>query len=473
MSEFVVLGLLIQVIALGLLFAKLGRTWHRHLGAIFILMAVLYHGVSEISIACFPNRDPYRSLFDPKYLGQFVLLISVAILVFTIAYVWAIGKRRGPALPTDRLDAALTKRIFDYRLMILITAPLLILSLGGQGYMSNGGLQGGAGVGAMLGLTQQFFSLGVVLSGFGLVMRFGRRWIVRVVVVQSFILALMGQRMPILIAAVVLIYALSRLGMEPERRGVVFGLVLLILFAWVITAARGAEGRYNASSGTSTRLTFLTTGFSNLFSSSTGQEMAATLAYRLDGNSYGAISLEVLDNGSSPVGLTPLKNDVLLAIPSFLNPNKDRTPVEDRDEKLYVERNLPIPELATSASSQIDILPTQLGGLTGILGPIGLIFASLVLGLAFAALDRWLRRGMGPVRMLVSLGMLYCVLDYEGSWDTYTTTARGILLLLALMGSILGIRQLAQRANRSVWYHPSLPTGSMESVNEAQSRGPS
>jgi hypothetical protein len=446
MSEFLVLGLLIQVIALGLLFAKLGRTWHRHLGAIFILMAVLYHGLSEIFIAWFPNRDPYRSLFDLRYLGQFVLLVSVAILVFTIAYVSAIGKRPARALPTDTPDAALTKRIFDYRLMILITAPLLILTLGGQGYLSNGGLQGGAGVGATLGLTQQFFILGVVLSGFGLVTRFGRRWIFPVVVVQSFILALVGQRMPILIAAVMLVYALSRLGMKPKRRGVVFGLVLLILFAWAITAARGAQGRYNTTSSGSTRLTFLTTGFSNLFSSSTGQEIATTLAYRLDGNSYGAMSLQALGNGSSPVGFTPLKNDVLLAIPSFLNPNKDRTPVEDRDEKLYVERNLPIPELATSASTEIDILPTQLGGLTGILGPIGLIFAALALGLAFAALDRWLRRGMGPMRMLVSLGVLYCVLDYEGSWDTYTVTARGILLLLALMGLILAIRHLTRHA---------------------------
>ena len=352
-------------------------------------------------------------------------------------------------MPTDTPDVALTKRIFDYRLMILITAPLLILSLGGQGYLSNGGLQGGAGVGATLGVTQQFFLLGVVLSGFGLVMRLGRRWIVRVVVVQSFVLALMGQRMPILIGAGMLIYALSLLGIKPKRRGVVFGLVLLVLFAWAITAARGAEGRYNTTSSWSTRLTFLTTGFSSLFSSSTGREIAATLAYRLDGNSYGAMSLEALDNGSSPVGFTPLKNDVLLAIPSFLNPNKDRTPVEDRDEKLYVEQHLPIPELETSASTQIDILPTQLGGLTGILGPIGLIFAALALGLAFAAVDRWLRRGMGPVRMLLSLGMLYCVFDYEGSWDTYTTTARGILLLLAVMGLILAIRAIDPACNRS------------------------
>src|SRR5664280_1304105 len=157
MSDFVVLGLLIQIVALALLFAKLGRTWFRHLGAIFILMAVLYHVVGEIFIALFPSGNPYRLLFDPKYEGQFVLLVSMAILVLTIAYVWAIGKRPGPVPPAETPGAALTKRIFDYRLMLLVTGPLLILTLGGQGYGSNGGLQGGASVGVTLGLTQQYF----------------------------------------------------------------------------------------------------------------------------------------------------------------------------------------------------------------------------------------------------------------------------------------------------------------------------
>jgi hypothetical protein len=387
-------------------------------------------------------------LFEPKYVGRFVLLVSVAILVFTIAYVWAIGTRPGPVLPAESSDAALTKRTFDYRLMILVTAPLLILTLGGQGFDSNGGLSGGTSVGTTLGLTKQFFILGIVLSGFGLVMRFGQRWTVYVLVVQSLILALLGERLIIVSGAVMLIYALSRMGMKLDRRHAVVGLVLLGLFAWSITAARGFEGRYNVTSSASVRLTFLTTGLTNLFSSSTGHEIAYTLGFRLDGNSYGAMSLEALANGSAPVGFTPLKNDALLAIPSFLNPSKDESNVEDRSEKLYVEENLPIPELQTSPGVYQDILPTQLGGLTGILGPSGLVLAALALGLGFAALDRWLRRGLGPMRMIISLGVLYSVLDYEGSWDTYTVTARGILLLLAFMGFILAIKQSTQRALR-------------------------
>jgi hypothetical protein len=446
MSGLVILGLLIQLVALVLLFKRLGGTWYRHLGAIFILIAVLYHGISEIFISLLPSQDTYRSLFEPKYVGQFVVLISVAILVFTIVYVWAIGPRPGPVSRADTPDAALTRQVFDYRLMFLITAPLLILTLGGQGFDSGGGFTGGAGVGTTLGLTEQYFVLGIVLSGFGFVMRFGGRWAVPVLIVQSLILALVGERLVIVTGALMLVYALARMGTKLKRAHVVVGLVVLALFAWAITAARGAEGRYAQSSGASVRLSFVTTGISHLFSSSTGQEIAYTLGYRLDGDSYGAMSIQALDNGSSPVGFTPLKNDLLLAIPSFLDPTKDQSNIENRSEKQYVEENLPIPELQTSPGVYTDILPTQLGGLTGILGPTGLIFAALALGLGFAALDRWLRRGVGPTRMLISLGVLYSVLDYEGSWDSYTTTARGILLLVAILLPILAIKQAARSA---------------------------
>lgn len=464
MSTLVVLGLLIQLVALVLLFNKLGHTWYRHLGAIFILIAVLYHGISEIFISLFSSQDTYRTLFEPKYVGQFVLLISVAILVFTIAYVWAIGTRPGPVLVADTPGAALTRQVFDYRLMFLITAPLLILTLGGQGFDSGSGLTGGA-VGTTLGLTEQYFVLGIVLSGFGFVMRFGGRWAVPVLIAQSLILALVGERLVIITGALMLIYALARMGTKLKRTHVVVGLVTLALFAWAITAARGAEGRYAQSSGASVRLSFITTGMSHLFSSSTGEEFAYTLGYRVDGDSYGAMSLQALDYGSSPVGLTPLKNDLVLAIPSFLDPTKDQSTVEDRSDKLYVEMNLPIPELQSSAGVYTDILPTQLGGLTGMLGPTGLLFAALALGLGFAALDRWLRRGVGPARMLVSLGVLYSVLDYEGSWDSYTTTARGILLLVALLLPIVAIKQAAQSA------HPRLSSSDYRMVSLAQGTG--
>ena len=444
MSELVIFGLFIQACALVLLFARLRQGWFRYLGAIFILMAVFYHGVSEIFAALFPEVDSYRSLFGPAYADQFILLVSTAILAFTVAYCCAIGRKRQVSPAADPHAVAVTASIFDYRVLLLVTGPLLVLTLGGQGYASNGGLNSGTGVGTVLGLTEQFFILGVMLSGLGLIIRFGQRWFLPVLGAQSLLLALVGERRAILVGAVMLVCALARMGLKIRRRQAYACVALLLVIAWAVTAARGAEGRYASTSGASVRLTFLTTGVSHLFSASTGEEIVYTLGYRLDGDSYGAMSLEALASGSSPVGLTPLKNDVLLAIPSFLYPQKDQSNVADRSEKLYVEENLPIPELQTSPGVYIDILPTQLGGLTGILGPVDMICAAFILGLAFAALDRWLARRLGPMRMLIFLGFLYSVLDYEGSWDTYTTTARGIFLLIIFLAPIVALKQYAQ-----------------------------
>lgn len=435
-------GLLIQFLALLILFARLGRSWFRHLGAIFIAMAILYHGVGEILIALFPGEDPYRSLFDISFVGQFVLIVSVAILLFTVVYVWVLGEKTKAPIPPDGPAGAITKRVFNYRLMALVTFPLLLLTLSGNGYGSNGGIQGG-GVGTTVGLSQQFFILGSVLTGFGLVIRFGRRWLLPVVLIQSGVLALTGERLPIVFGVVMLIFALAEFGIKPKRRDVVIGLTVLLLFGWALTAARGVEGRFSTTSGTSLRLSFLSTGVENLFSSTTWQQLAFTLGYRLDGNSYGAMELQALRSGGSPVGVTPLKNDILLAVPSFLNPNKDSGDIGSRVEKIYVEEHLPIPELLIGDTGTYgDILPTQLGGLLGILGEGGMLAGALFLGLMFALFDRWLHRNLGPVRVLLSLGALYCILDYEGSWDTWTTTMRGIIILVVLIGGLLGVHRL-------------------------------
>ncbi len=78
-------------------------------------------------------------------------------------------------------------------------------------------------------------------------MRFGDRWTVPVLVAQSAVLALVAERLLIITGALMLIYALSRMGTRLKRNHVVVGLVLLALFGWAITAARGAEGRYAQS----------------------------------------------------------------------------------------------------------------------------------------------------------------------------------------------------------------------------------
>jgi hypothetical protein len=430
----IVLGLLLQGSALILLFRRLRRDWVRHIGAVFILLAVLYHGANEIILGLFPGYDPYRPLVDPTtYVGMFVLWVSVAILMFTVAYLAALGHKPAP-IPQADIDRqwARSARFFDWRIMLVAAVPLMVVSLGGQTSTAliNAPQQG---VAATVGLANQYFLLALVLASFGIVTRFGRRWIIPVVMVQSLLVAAIAQRAVILFAAALLLYAMSRVGIRLKRRQLAFFAGIAVILTLAITSARASEGRLATTSGDSLRFGFLVAGLGQIGSPIAWHQVAADLGYRFDGNSFGALELEALDRGFPPLGTIPLQNDLLLAVPSFLNPNKDSSDLGTRVEKVYAEEHLGLSEFQIAPGEWLDILPTQLGTITGYWGPWGILGAAILLGLVFGRADRWLLRTVSPVRLLLALGLLYCALDYEGSFETYTVTFRGILLLLAVV----------------------------------------
>ncbi len=448
MDLLILSGLAIQLVALILLFRRLGHTWFTHIGAVFITLAMAYHGLNEILLWCFPDRDVYRLLVSTAYVSQFVLWISVAILLLTLAYLASLG--RSPETPsraeTDE-QLARIRRVFDWRLMLIVATPLIVLTVAGQYYAT--GATTGSGVAQPLdfgaGLALQFLLLAIMFATFGLICRFGIRWLLPALSVQSTILALLGERLQILVTAALLLYALARVGISIKRWQLGLGLAVLVLVAVVLTSARAAEGRILTTAGTSLRFDFLAAGVVNIGSSNTRDLVAADLGYRLDGNSFGAMELQALDNGSPSLGPAPLWNDLLLAVPSLLNPDKNASSVETRSEKQYAETYLSLPLREVYLGVFQDILPTQLGATMGFWGPGGMLVVALFLGAVFGIVDRWLLRRLSPTRLLIGVALLSCVLFYERSWDTYSVTFRGILLLLPLIWMIQ-----ARRPSRSL-----------------------
>jgi hypothetical protein len=112
---------------------------------------------------------------------------------------------------------------------------------------------------------------------------------------------------------------------------------------------------------------------------------------------------------------------------------------------LWAEEHLALPPRALSNAG---FIPTEVGGSMGYFGPWAVLAISLLLGFAFGWIDRWLRRGVDPGRILVGLGLLYCVLDYEGSWDTYTITFRDIAVLLVAAWGFQSVRAVVERDGR-------------------------
>jgi len=306
------------------------------------------------------------------------------------------------------------------------------------------------------GVSMQFLLPAIVFTSLGVVTRFGTRWYLPVLLVQSALLVgLTAERLAVLVAAGMLLYALAQLNIFLKSSQLALLVAAFVGVGLVLTAARAAEGRIATTSGADLRIAFLAKGIANVGSSATRDAVAADLGYRLDGNSFGALELQSLASGSHPLGITPLRNDLLLAIPTLFNPSKNLSPVEMRNEKAYAETYLHIPlppeymldptgRYVIRPGVHLDILTTQLGVTMGYWGPIGLLIIAIFLGVVFSVSDRWIMRHLSPSRLLVGVGLVSCVLYYETSWETYSITFRGILLLLPLVWLVQRFRTSTQ-----------------------------
>ena len=220
----IAIGLTIQVIALVVLFQRLGRTWLTHIGAIFIVIAVLYHGVTEVFLWMFPGYDIYRSWVSADYVGQFVVWISVAILMCTLTYIWVLGRQDAAERPHASASEVLSiTRFFDWRLMLVVAIPLVALSVNGQGYLSNGDPQATSGVAVEYWYRPAIPSVrhrarscridGSFRSSIRSADNCGKCGVV----------ALLGQRAVIVWTVALTLYALARLGIRISKWGAVAG----------------------------------------------------------------------------------------------------------------------------------------------------------------------------------------------------------------------------------------------------------
>ena len=90
-------------------------------------------------------------------------------------------------------------------------------------------------------LAATFLVVLVVLAVFGLLGRYGMKWFVPGLIVQSVLLAAAGERLPVVAGAVALIVLLAHVGMRPSRRQVMLSLALTMATVLGITGYRGVS----------------------------------------------------------------------------------------------------------------------------------------------------------------------------------------------------------------------------------------
>src|SRR5680860_1255550 len=207
------------------------------------------------------------------------------------------------------------------------------------------------------------------------------------------------------VGAVLVLYGAIRLNVQLPRKSLVAALLLLVLIGATISSARAVSGResFLANHTAGDRLAALADGFVALPTAHSRQATVDAFAGRFDGNTFGALVGAGLDAGRPPVGFATVRNDVLLTVPSFLNPAKLDAPIEQRNEDAYFVKHFGL-HFGT------DYLPGLFGFMLGYLGKIGLPVLAALFGILFAFLDRWLLRRVNRARLLISFGLMESVL---------------------------------------------------------------
>ena len=442
LSCSVLLGLTLQAIAIVLVVVRLRGRVATHLGAIFILLAVTYHGLGEILIMLIPGRDFVRALLVPAEINSWMMVISPAILLLTVAYLIALGHPTVvPNEPSVQAEREHTARFFEWRLMLAIALPLAVLGLrAGQVGGTQTNVQGlqvttGLSAGLPVGLVTQFYPLALVIASFSIVSRFGKRALLPTLALQSALLLREDSRLDIVIAAVMLLFLLLRYGIRYTRKQIVIFAAVIIIAVVDISAARSPTGASDAN-GTAASLKRDLAAFGHLFGANTRTEIAYTLGYHLDGNSFGALEFAAIRNGAPPLGLAPVRDDILVAVPSFLSPDKLNTSIEARVEKDLAVRQFAIIGLSNGDGSYRDFLPSELGSFVGYYGQGGLFFFAATMGITLGLADRFLRSHYGPKALAFSVGLAYLVLNYQSDRLIWFTTLRGVLVIVATVWAV-------------------------------------
>ena len=243
MSATLLAALVLQLVSVCLLRARLGRRWLSRPFTLFVLMATVFHGVSEVLIHTVAARDFSRSprwSIEQSYIDDAALVVSVGLLVAVLGYLAPLNPCASSPPEPATVGPALWP--LDWRITGLAAVPLLAATVSGNGYGNHYAYSPTLSA-TLIGLSNAFLVILVVLTAFSFVLKYGRRWLIPVLAAQSAVLAVSGQRSELFVGAIVLLVLLYHVDIRLSRRAVAIALSVATVAALGITSARESVGR--------------------------------------------------------------------------------------------------------------------------------------------------------------------------------------------------------------------------------------
>lgn len=443
MTVSVLTGLALQAIAAAIVHVAIRGQWLRRPGAILLAMALLGHGITELMQWAWPGRNPFRRYISQGALDDWVLLASAAVLTYAIAYALTVRSLKPVYRVADGPNYLEGLRL---RWTVLATVPLLVLTWQGRGALQPvaPGQVASREHYASTGIAGEFLVPLVAVVGSIVLVRYGTRWLMPLLVAQGIVLVVAGTRSMIVTACLLSLVGAALCGIRPSRRQTGAIIVLVMFFTFLISATRAEVGRetFTADQGASQRLDGLGQGLVSIASAKSREAILDDLVYRFDSNTYGTMVLESIRRNTPPVGLETAANSIMLVVPSFLAPTKLSSTVETRNEEAFLDRRFGIPQ-------NVDWLPSIFGSMLGWFGPWGLFVLAVVLGLALGAGETFALRRSTTARWILAMGLAQSALLYAAGAQNFIVVLRGPLLIVAFFGASRAISR-AIRSARTV-----------------------
>lgn len=443
MTASVLIGLLLQAVAVWLVHVAIAGRWFDHVGAILLGVAVAGHGGSEVVQAVFPGRNPFRSFVTQAAIDNWVVLVSCAILAYAVGYA-AVVSRPACGLPASGDRTGYVEGL-KLRWIVVCAAPLAVATFQGRGALqpTAPGQAAPRDHYMLTGLASQYLVLLLALIGVVIMVRYGARWIAPVAAGQVAVVSTVGARSAIVTVCVLTVFGAAMCGVRLPRRQIALVAVVAALFAITISSARDVSGRapWQADSNAQQRITALVDGAEHLAAGDGTEAILDDFVYRLDFNTFGALVLDGLNRNRPGVGAVTVRNNLLLGVPSFLNPDKLATTVEDRNEEAFISARFGL-------DTRFDWLPGVFGTVVAYWGAAGLLVIALLFGLAMANAQTVIGRAASPWRLVLAIGLAQCALLYEGGPAVYVTQFRGAVTVVAVLLVLRWTRPLLPHLRR-------------------------
>ncbi|RAO54517.1 hypothetical protein [Micromonospora saelicesensis] len=436
----VAIGLAIQVTSVVMVHLAIRGDWMRRPGALMLLVAVLFHGVTEVMQSLWPDRNFFRTYVGQEVIDDWVLLVSGAIAVYACTYALVVRQPRVRPTSHAKPEAGLEGLRLPW--LLLLAAPLLVATWQGKGAVQplapvNAGADIPERGGVLVDLAGEFLVPVMAILAAVVLVRWGTRWMLPVLVVESALLAMAGTRAMIVFAAVLTLVGAALHGVRPSRKQFAMLMVMVAAFTALISSTRAVAGRevFDAGQGGGQRLEALIDGAWELHTAKSREAILDDVVYRFDGNVFGALVYDSLRGSGQPVGLATVGNNLAMLVPSVVAPGKvGGRSLEQRSEEAYIDK-------AHGLSQHVDWLPTILGTGVAYYGPFGLILVALLLGLGVGFTERFALGSRNTTRVVLTIGLGQCALLYGSGPQTVITTLRMVVAIAVLMFVVAWLSQ--------------------------------